>query len=59
MEVLDNKWIFSKQLNEISFCFFEEHFLFREKQCPDPSSSPATLGLHNMLGRISINSIKL
>ncbi|CAF4501442.1 unnamed protein product [Rotaria sp. Silwood1] len=34
METLDNEWIFSKGT----------------KQCSDQSSSPATLGVHNMLG---------
>ncbi|CAF4707499.1 unnamed protein product, partial [Rotaria sp. Silwood1] len=33
MELLDNKWIYSKN----------------DKQCPDRSSSPATLEFHNML----------
>lgn len=37
---------------KIFFLFFILNF--SEKQCGDRSSSPATLGLHNMLGKNEI-----
>jgi hypothetical protein len=56
MELLDNRWIFSKQLNKfhVKFYYYFLYEFFSEKQCSDRSSAPATLGLHNMLGKNEI-----
>lgn len=37
--------------HDLSFKSFSIYFILRTKQCPDQSSSPATLRVHNMLGK--------